>query len=599
MKFTTIILVSFVISINAFSQKLVRTYYDYGKTKIQAEYYTNAYGVKNGIFKGYSEYGGILLQGALKDGAAIGKWIENYEDGKLQCVKIYNSPGLGLGFGMNDGQVIEYYEDGKTIKSEKNYKNQEYDGDYKIYDENGTLTLEGKYVNGVLKLSEVFQRKYDEEQEKQKQLKREEEAATLKKKTEEYEKNILIADTALAAKDYLKAVRWYKSASKLLEKEKYPKDRISEMKETLLANSKFFDEYFKNDSLFNDFNMLKADFKIKIVKEYNKTTYIYDVKRPRINSYNCNCLEPWNESYDKSALHCFEINKEFYEPYQIAITEAFFQYKEVRSQEWRKYNDSDVSFDFKDDSDNSWDYKKANLHTYDKTTFLNNLKEAKENFELSKSLKTIYLKASENLVNDFNMLKADFKIKSVQEYNKSTSADDVKSPRINSYNCNCLEPWNESYDKSALHCFEINKEFYEPYQKAITEAFFKYKEALAQESRSYNDSNVTFEFKENFELSKSLKTNYLKALVNKVNITNLNEQNKKKTLLKKYLIVYEDLISKINAYPGLTETISLLKSLNSVSDKVVGLYSQETKELEKKLNDAETSEQIQVIFLGQ
>ena len=481
MKIIAILLVSAVLSINAFSQKLMRTYYDYGKTKIQTEYYTNAYGVKNGIFKGYSKYGGILLQGSLKDGAAIGKWIENYEDGKLHYITTYNTPGLGLGFGMNDGKIIEYYENGKTIKSEKNYKNQEYDGDYKIYDESGTLTLEGKYVNGFLKLSEEFQKIRDEEEEKQKQLQKEKEAATLKKNTEEYEKNILIADKALEVKDYLKAVRWYKSASKFLEKEKYPKEKISEMKETLLANSRFFDEYFKNDTVFNDFNVLKADFKIKSVKEYNKTTYVYDVKSPIANSYNCNCLEPWNESYAGSTLHCFEINKDFYEPYQIAITEAIFKYAEALSQEKTNYNDSDVSYDFKDDSDNSWDYKKTNLHTYDKTTFLNNLKEAKANFELSKSLKT----------------------------------------------------------------------------------------------------------------------NYLKALENQVNITKLNEQNKKKTLFNKYLMVYVDLISKINAYPGLSETISLLQSLNSISDKVVGLYSQETKDLEKKLKDAETSEQIQAIILGQ
>ncbi len=487
MKIITILLASLVISINAFSQKLVRTYYDYRKTKIQTEYYTNAYGVKNGIFKGYSEYGGILLQGSLKDGAAIGKWIENYQDGKLQCVKTYNTPGLGLGFGMNDGQIIEYYEDGKTIKSDKNYKNQEYDGDYKIYDENGTLTLEGKYVNGVLKLSEEFQRIYDEKQAKQKQLKREEEAATLKKKTEEYEKNILIADKSLASKDYKEALKFYNSASNLLEKEKYPKERISEMKETLLANSKFFDEYFKNDSLFNNFNVLKIAFKIKIVKEYNKTTYVYDTKSPKAVLYDAynyrTCLEPWNETNAKFALDCFEINKEFYEPYQIAISESYFKYAEALSQEKRNYDDSDVSYEFTGgfDKEYGWDYKKVNLHTYDKTTFLNNLKETKENFELSKSLKT----------------------------------------------------------------------------------------------------------------------NYLKALENKVNITNLNEQNKKKTLLKKYLIVYEDLISKINAYPGLSETISLLQSLNSISDKVVGLYSQETKDLEKKLKDAETSEQIQAVLLGQ
>jgi replicative DNA helicase len=63
--------------------------------------------------------------------------------------------------------------------------------------------------------------------------------------------------------------------------------------------------------------------------------------------------------------------------------------------------------------------------------------------------------------------------------------------------------------------------------------------------------------------------------------------------------VYEDFISKINAYPGLIETTSLLKSLIAVSDKVVALYSQETNDLEKKLKDAETSEQIQTIILGQ
>lgn len=147
--------------------------------------------------------------------------------------------------------------------------------------------------------------------------------------------------------------------------------------------------------------MLKADFKIKIVKEYNKITYIYDVKSPQqvvyLSNY-CNCLEPWNETNAEIALDCFKLNKEFYEPYQIAITEAYFKYIEALSQEKRNYNDSDVSFDFKDDADNSWDYKKANLHIYDKTTFLNNLKETKENFQLSKSIKTNYFKAIENKV---------------------------------------------------------------------------------------------------------------------------------------------------------------------------------------------------------
>ena len=247
-----------------------------------------------------------------------------------------------------------------------------------------------------------------------------------------------------------------------------------------------------------------------------------------------------------------------------------------------------------------------------------------ETFHTNSKFFQEYIKSqNDTLDNDFKTLKADFKIKSIKEYNKYTYTYDDKKPRASSAgysNCNCLEPWNEKA-YNALICFDLNKEFYEPYQRAITEAYFKYDEALTKEEGNVKRSNFSFYFeqtnnqfytydkttflnnlkveKENFESSKSVKTNYLKAVDNKVNITNLNDQNKKKTLLKKYLIVYEDFIFKINAYPGLTETISLLKSLNSISDNVVALYSQETKDMEKKLKDAETSEQIQAMILGQ
>ena len=136
-----------VLSVNAFSQKLVKTYWDYSKTKLQSAYYTDSYGTKNGLFKGYSEYGGILMQGVFKDGFPIGKWIENYENGKLHLVKFYTSPGYN-DLNVKDGKIISYYEDGKTKKYEKNFKNGDLDGDFKEYDENGNLTTEGKYVNG-------------------------------------------------------------------------------------------------------------------------------------------------------------------------------------------------------------------------------------------------------------------------------------------------------------------------------------------------------------------------------------------------------------------------------------------------------------------
>jgi hypothetical protein len=62
--------------------------------------------------------------------------------------------------------------------------------------------------------------------------------------------------------------------------------------------------------------------------------------------------------------------------------------------------------------------------------------------------------------------------------------------------------------------------------------------------------------------------------------------------------VYEDLIVKYNAYTSLTETIKVLNTLSTLSDKVINYYSQDTKELESKLKEVETSAQIQAILLG-
>ena len=460
----------FALTINAYSQKLVKEYYDWGKTKIKREYYTDAYGTLNGSYKAYSEYGGIMKQGQCKNDGPIGKWIENYDNGKLHYIKIHDTPGT-YDFQVKDGKIISYYEDGKTIKYERNFKNMELDGVWKEYDEKGIVTKEGKYVNGIFEPTGITKIKYDEEQEKEKQRL----AIISLKNSEEYKNIIPEADKAFVAKDYKKALELYKSASDLMVTEKYPKDKISEILETYHTNSKFFSEYIKSqyDSLINDFKTQKADFKIKSLKEYNKYTYAYDDKRPKQASYNCNCVEPWNEQYADNALKCFEMNKEFYEPYQRAITEAFFKYDEALTKEETNVKRSGGSFYF-DNTNNQF-------YTYDKNTFLSNLKEAKSNYELGKSVRVLY---------------------------------------------------NSAIEK-------------------------------------------------------------------KNQITALNDQNKKKTLLKKYLIVYEDLIAKSNAYTSLTETIKVLNTLSTLSDKVITSYSQDTKELESKLKEVETSEQIQAILLGQ
>ena len=100
-------------------------------------------------------------------------------------------------------------------------------------------------------------------------------------------------------------------------------------------------------------------------------------------------------------------------------------------------------------------------------------------------------------------------------------------------------------------------------------------------------------------MSKSIKGDFLKAEENKTQIIKLNEENKKKIVLQKYLMVYDDLIAKINAYSSLTETSSLIKTLNTISDKVIILYSQDTKELEKQLKEIETTDKIKSIIMGE
>jgi hypothetical protein len=460
------------LSINAFSQKLVKEYYDWGKTKIKREYYTDAYGTLNGSYKAYSEYGGIMKQGQCKDDGPIGKWIENYDNGKLHYIKIYDTPGT-YNFQVKDGNIISYYEDGKTIKYERNFKNMELDGVWKEYDERGIITKEGKYVNGIFEPTGITKIKYDEEQEKQKQL----EAEALLKKTEDYKKIIPEADKAFAAKDYSKALELYKSASDLLVDEKYPKDKISEIIENYHTNSKFFSEYIKSqyDSLVTDFNSNKQNFKIKSIKEYNQYTYKYEDKNPKSISrypHDCDCKTPWNETDYSIITKCFELNKGFYEPYQIVLTDYFFKFDKALKNEENAVKRSSV---------NNFEFNKTrhSFYTYDKNLFLKNLNDAKIEYNKAKSLMNLSLKFEE-------------KIKQIE---------------------------------------------------------------------------------------------------------NSNNENKKKNLFNKYSLVLQDFQTKYNAYPGLDESIKILNESITFFDKVITLYSVDTKNLEKQLKDAETLEQIKAIIL--
>ena len=179
------------------AQKLLRTYYDYNHTKVKEEYSTNEYGIKTGAYKFYSEFGGILVQGAYKNDKLVGKWTTKdekgvlladesydnegnfngtciyYKDGHKNYVKVYvhgvkngnwktwystdDSPGAynQLYYDENykqnqlDSVWTEYAVDGRIVK-QCHYSRGVLNGDNIVYGKNGQAIIKEYYLNGNL-----------------------------------------------------------------------------------------------------------------------------------------------------------------------------------------------------------------------------------------------------------------------------------------------------------------------------------------------------------------------------------------------------------------------------------------------------------------
>lgn len=458
--FTTLIL---VLCFKVHSQKLTKTYWDKFNKNIMYEYYIDNYGNRNGSYTYYSVFGGVLGKGQYKDNLPVGKFTEYNSDGKLERITIFDTPGTADFYVIN-GKIIEYHSDGKTIKSETNYKDGFEDGIWKKYDEKGNIIGEGKYIDKIFIPTGISKKRYEEEEEKNKLL--EEEKSIIQ--TEEYNKIILEAEKNYENKDYLNTLQSYKRAY-YLKKEIYPKDKIYEIINMVTENKMLYDELFKfkNDTIINDFSDQNKEFKLNTIKEFNYSTYLNEYKKP----IGDGCHSPWHLQNESSRSVCYRNNKEFYLPYQIAITESYFKYIRAIEIERDIVLRKSTNFDF----ENIY----YNFYNYDLTNCLNNIKVYKDNYELSVAFKNKYKKALEN-----------------------------------------------------------------------------------------NDK-----------------------------ISILNKKNKKKILFEKYLIVHEDIISKVNIN-DLNTSNDILNTLNTLSEKTISLYDQNTKDIEKKLKNAVTSEEIQKFILG-
>jgi len=95
-------------------QKLTKTFYDARQTKIKEEYHT-ANGVKNGTYKEFSEYGGVLRQGTYKNDIRVGTWIITDLKGISSDTENFNMSG------EMEGKWIKHCPFNRRIKLVEGY----------------------------------------------------------------------------------------------------------------------------------------------------------------------------------------------------------------------------------------------------------------------------------------------------------------------------------------------------------------------------------------------------------------------------------------------------------------------------------------------
>lgn len=111
MRKTLLIILTAWSAMPAQAQKLFHSYYDYNHTKVKEEYSADGYGVKNGSYKLYSEYGGVLVSGTYKNDKMVGEWVTKDEKGVLTADENYDQDG-------NFNGACNYYQSGHEQRVE-------------------------------------------------------------------------------------------------------------------------------------------------------------------------------------------------------------------------------------------------------------------------------------------------------------------------------------------------------------------------------------------------------------------------------------------------------------------------------------------------
>lgn len=203
---------------------------------------------------------------------------------------------------------------------------------------------------------------------------------------------------------------------------------------------------------------------------------------------------------------------------------------------------------------------------------------------------------------------------------------DVNGVRKEIFACGCEneiieKPWLAKSWKEIEPCFKKNKDVYNFIHFAITEQYFNYLALLKTEEDKVSETfTEIFLNGERYSFYRYKQDVFLNTITNgkkpyllaksfigldkiikqkKSQIETLNTENSKKVLFIKYQIVFDDYLLNCKNYKDVQTSSEILNTMVSFLDKVISLYSQDTKEIEKRLKkETETAGQIISILLS-
>lgn len=229
---------------------------------------------------------------------------------------------------------------------------------------------------------------------------------------------------------------------------------------------------------------------------------------------------------------------------------------------------------------------------------------------------------SDSLARDFKAVSASFQLKEVLKYNTYTYKYEATRPRNVEYgfsSTDCTAPWSFNIYKPAEACFNINPEFYESHQRIITESYFRFRDEIEKQNAANNKSikqvyhdggryyitvyseeklytaidSCWAEYNKSKDLIAAHKT--FSDLLNK--LEELNNQSKKKVLHAKVKLVLTEAEVASRQQQSADGYKSDLESLMAFLEKVLALWGQDTKALEKSLKAIDTPGSIRQLIL--